>query len=54
MQRAGAYRTAKGKERMGGIRLITVLYTLMFLLLVAVAIGSILGIFDNPMIDPGL
>lgn len=39
---------------MGGIRLLTVLYTLFFLLLILVAIGSIFGAFDNPMIDPGV
>jgi hypothetical protein len=39
---------------MGGIRLITALYALMFVLLVLIAIGSIFGLFDNPMIDPGV
>ena len=39
---------------MGGIKLITALYTIMFVLLVVVAISSILGVFDNPLIDPGM
>jgi hypothetical protein len=49
-------RRAPGKARvdMGGIRLITMLYTLFFILMILVAIGSIFGIFDNPLIDPGV
>jgi hypothetical protein len=49
-------RLARGEvpEAMGGIRLITALYALFFVLMVLVAIGSILGLFDNPLIDPGL
>jgi hypothetical protein len=39
---------------MGGIKLITTLYTIFFLLIVLIAIGSIFGVFDNPLIDPGL
>ena len=39
---------------MGGIKLITALYTIMFVLLVVVAIASILGVFVNPLIDPGM
>ena len=39
---------------MFGIRLLTWLYTLVFVVLVLVAIGSIFGVFDNPMIDPGM
>lgn len=39
---------------MGGIRLITTLYALFFILMILAAIGSILGVFDNPLIDPGL
>jgi hypothetical protein len=39
---------------MFGIRLLTALYTIVFVVLVVVAIGSIFGVFDNPMIDPGL
>ncbi len=39
---------------MGGIKLITALYTIMFVLLVIAAIASIFGVFDNPLIDPGM
>jgi len=39
---------------MGGIKLLTALYTIMFVLLVVIAIASIFGVFDNPLIDPGL
>jgi hypothetical protein len=39
---------------MGGIRLITTLYALFFIVMILAAIGSILGVFDNPLIDPGL
>lgn len=39
---------------MFGIRLLTALYTLFFVVLVLVAIGSFFGVFDNPMIDPGM
>lgn len=39
---------------MGGIKLITVLYTIFFLLMILIAIGSFFGVFDNPLIDPGL
>jgi hypothetical protein len=39
---------------MGGIKLVTALYTIVFLLMILIAIGSFFGVFDNPMIDPGL
>jgi hypothetical protein len=39
---------------MAGIRIITVLYTIMFVVMVLVVIGSIFGVFDNPLIAPGL
>ena len=39
---------------MFGIRLLTALYTIVFVVLVLVAIGSMAGVFDNPMIDPGM
>ncbi len=39
---------------MAGIRLITAVYTIIFIVLIIAAIGSILGVFDNPLIDPGL
>lgn len=48
-------RMAKGRRRgMGGIKLLTALYTIVFVLLIIIAIASILGVFDNPLIDPGL
>ena len=39
---------------MGGIRLITTLYTIVFVLMILIVIGSYFGVFDNPAIDPGL
>jgi hypothetical protein len=39
---------------MFGIRLLTALYTIMFVVLILVFIGSVFGVFDNPMIDPGM
>ena len=39
---------------MGGIRLLTWLYMIFFVLIILIAIGSFFGLFDNPMIDPGM
>ncbi len=39
---------------MGGIKLITTLYTIFFALIILIVIGSVFGVFDNPLIDPGL
>jgi hypothetical protein len=39
---------------MGGIRLVTTLYIIFFVIIVLAAIGSILGVFDNHLIDPGM
>ncbi len=39
---------------MGGIKLIVTLYTVFFVLIILIAIGSFFGLFDNPLIDPGL
>ena len=39
---------------MGGIKLVTGLYIVFFVLIILIAIGSFFGVFDNPMIDPGL
>ena len=39
---------------MFGIRLLTAVYTIVFVVLVLVFIGSVVGVFDNPMIDPGM
>jgi hypothetical protein len=44
----------KAEGDMGGIRLITTLYTIFFVLLVLIFIGSFFGVFDNPLVDPGL
>jgi uncharacterized membrane protein len=46
--------SGKAEGRMGGIRLITTLYTIFFVLIVLIVIGSFFGVFDNPNIDPGL
>jgi hypothetical protein len=46
--------SGKAGERMGGIRLLTMLYTIFFVLIILIVIGSFFGVFDNPMIDPGL
>jgi hypothetical protein len=45
---------AKAEGRMGGIRLITALYTIFFVLIILIVIGSFFGVFENPLIDPGL
>jgi hypothetical protein len=47
-------KTENGEEQMGGIKLITALYTFFFVLMILIAIGSVFGVFDNPLIDPGL
>ncbi len=39
---------------MGGIKLMTALYTIFFVLMILIAIGSFFGVFDNPLIDPGM
>ncbi len=39
---------------MGGIKFITTLYIIFFVLIILIAIGSVFGVFDNRMIDPGL
>jgi hypothetical protein len=39
---------------MGGIRLLTTLYTIFFVLVILIVIGSFFGVFGNPFIDPGL
>jgi len=39
---------------MGGIRLLTALYTIFFVLIILIAIGSFFGVFQNPIIDPGV
>ena len=44
----------KAEGRMRGVRLITWLYAIFFVLLVLIVISSFFGVFDNPFIDPGL
>jgi hypothetical protein len=39
---------------MGAFKLLTVLYMLMFAFLILVIIGSVFGVFDNPLLDPGM
>ena len=39
---------------MGGIRLLATLYTIFFVLIILIVIGSFFGVFENPLIDPGL
>lgn len=39
---------------MGFFRLVMVLYILFFALMVVVALGSLFGVFSNPLIDPGM
>jgi ABC-type Fe3+-siderophore transport system permease subunit len=39
---------------MGGIRLMVTLYTIFFVLVILIAIASFFGVFENPLIDPGL
>jgi hypothetical protein len=46
--------SGNGEERMGGIKLIAALYTVFFVLMILIAIGSFFGVFDNPLIDPGM
>ncbi len=44
----------KAEGKMAGVRLVTLLYTIFFVLMVLVVIGSFFGVFDNRLIDPGL
>jgi hypothetical protein len=39
---------------MRGLKLLTVLYTIMFGLMILIVIGSVLGVFNNPLLDPGM
>ena len=50
----GPIESGKAEGRMGGIRLLTTLYAIFFALLILIVIGSFFGIFENPLIDPGL
>jgi hypothetical protein len=46
--------SGKAEGRMGGIRLLTMLYTIFFVLIILIVIGSFFGVFGNPNIDPGM
>ena len=46
--------SGKAEGRMGGIRLLTTLFTIFFVLIILIVIGSFFGVFENPNIDPGL
>ena len=50
----GTVGSGKAERRMGGIRLLTTLYAIFFVLIILIAIGSFFGVFENPLIDPGL
>lgn len=39
---------------MGAVRFLTTLYAIVFVVMILIAIGSLLGLFSNPMIDPGV
>jgi hypothetical protein len=39
---------------MGGIRFLTAAYAIMFVVMVLIVLGSLFGLFGNPLIDPGL
>jgi ABC-type Fe3+-siderophore transport system permease subunit len=39
---------------MGAVRFLTTLYAIMLVVMILIAIGSLIGLFDNPMIDPGV
>jgi hypothetical protein len=39
---------------MGFFRFVMAVYILVFALMVVIAIGSFFGVFDNPLIDPGM
>ena len=39
---------------MGALRFLTAIYAIVLVVMVLIAIGSLIGLFDNPMIDPGV
>jgi len=47
-------REAKGERRMRGAKIVTTVYIILFVLMILIAIGSLLGLFENHLIDPGL
>jgi cell division septal protein FtsQ len=44
----------RGKRVMGALKFLTTLYAIMLVVMILIAIGSVIGLFDNPMIDPGV
>ena len=44
----------KAEGRMGGIKVLTTLYAIFFVLMILIVIGSFFGVFENRLIDPGL
>ncbi|MFN8592280.1 MAG: hypothetical protein U0031_12545 [Thermomicrobiales bacterium] len=43
-----------GGPEMGAFKFMTAVYILIFALMILIALGSFLGVFSNPMIDPGM
>lgn len=39
---------------MGALRFLTAIYAIVLVVMILIAIGSLIGLFDNPMIDPGV
>jgi hypothetical protein len=39
---------------MRGAKIVTTVYIILFVLIILIAIGSLLGLFENHLIDPGL
>jgi hypothetical protein len=39
---------------MGGVKFLTVVYAIMFVVMIIIAIGSLAGLFENHLINPGL
>jgi ABC-type Fe3+-siderophore transport system permease subunit len=44
----------RSERAMGVLRFLTTLYAIMLVVMILIAIGSVIGLFDNPMIDPGV
>jgi ABC-type Fe3+-siderophore transport system permease subunit len=44
----------RSERAMGALRFLTTLYAIMLVVMILIAIGSVIGLFDNPMIDPGV
>ena len=39
---------------MRGAKIVTTVYIILFVLIILIAIGSLFGLFENHLIDPGL